>query len=84
MEQARLQRTVIKWQGGCYWIFNIQDLYGNGTGLAFFCLQEFIVLEHPGGILVAGNLGELMGRVSEFLTIFLLVLFNLSDSWRRS
>jgi hypothetical protein len=55
----------------------------DGTGS--FCLQEFIVLEHPGGILVAGNLGELMERISGFfLTIFLLALFNFSDSWRRS
>jgi hypothetical protein len=26
-----------------------------------FCLQEFIVLEHPGGILEAGNFGEFTG-----------------------
>jgi hypothetical protein len=48
--------------------FQNPGLYGNGTGLAF-CLQEFIVLEHPGGILEAGNLGELRGRIAEFLTI---------------
>jgi hypothetical protein len=43
-------------------------LFANGTGQAF-CLQEFIVIEHPGSILEAGHFGQFMGRVSGFLTI---------------
>jgi len=61
-------------------LLNIQysGLFANGTELAF-CLQEFIVLEHPGSILEAGHLGQFMGRVFEFSNDLFLALFNFSD-----
>lgn len=84
--QAHLRRTAIKWLmlGGITGFSKFRIVWKwHGTG---FCLQEFVVLEHPGSILEAGNMGERMGRVSEYLTIFLLLLllFNLTDSRRRS